>query len=273
MAFRTPLVRFTLAFVLCCVAFYDRHAVAEEVLRNQDVVKMVSAGFGEEIIVAKIREAPRVDFQLSVDDLVALRNAGVSQPVVRAMLERSKSARQNPANSGAAESLSIVDPRLVVSDAVSVSLKTAEGTSSLRLIRGSVASGAGPFAGVYMNYPGTRSPVRIRDKRPVLLVNCSSAPGVGRYFFAKLDSDKRNLVRSLKLGGMVTRTGRPGGRFAPDADWVLPFDVKEESPGTWSITVKRDLEPGEYGWYVNLQADASQGVSPQGGGIFDFGID
>jgi hypothetical protein len=37
--------------------------------------------------------------------------------------------------------------------------------------------------------------------------------------------------------------------------------------------VGRDLEPGEYGWYVNLHADASQGVSPQGGGLFDFGID
>ncbi|HEX4964334.1 MAG TPA: hypothetical protein VF173_26180 [Thermoanaerobaculia bacterium] len=269
MSLRTKLSRLVVIVGLCCFAFADWSAVAEEVLRNQDVVKMVSAGLSEEIVTAKVREAPRVEFQLSVDDLIALRKAGVGDRVVQAMLARSKPAPQTPTNSVALE-VAGLDSRLIVSGLTSVSLKSAEGTLPLRLIRGEVAS---PKFFVYMNYRGSQSPVRIRDKRPVLLVTSASAPEVGRYFFAKLNSDKREGVRSLKLGTMVTKTGRPGGRAAPDPDWVLPFDVKEESPGTWRIMVKRDLEPGEYGWYVNLEMDASKGVNPQGGGLFDFGID
>jgi hypothetical protein len=46
---------------------------AEGALTNQDVVKMVSAGLGDEVTVAKIREAPEVDFKLEVDDLVSLK--------------------------------------------------------------------------------------------------------------------------------------------------------------------------------------------------------
>jgi len=101
---------------------------------------------------------------------------------------------------------------------------------------------------------------------------------------AKLDPDRLNDVRSLKIGQALRRRGNPGGLLAPDSDWVFPFDVKEESPGTWRVTVKHDLEPGEYGWYVNLpEADANSAYSMtaaelaaicfEGGGLFDFGID
>ena len=85
MAARACLV---LALVGFGLASHPRASQAEDVLTNQDVVKMVGAKLGDEVIVAKIREAPRADFQLSVDDLVGLRNAGVSEQVMHAMLAR-----------------------------------------------------------------------------------------------------------------------------------------------------------------------------------------
>lgn len=270
MSFRTTLSRFALAVVLCSVVLHGRSGIAEEVLKNEDVVKMVAAGLSEQIIAAKVREAPRVHFQVEVDDLVALRKAGVTDRVVSAMLDRSK---QDSAATPDSATWNLSDPRLSVPDVLGVSLKTTEGTTPLRIISGTVGTaGYGPFVNTFMNYPGTRSPARTRDRHPVLLVRRSSAPEVGRYFFAKLDSDRTKEVRSLKLGKFIRRKG-PGGRFAPDGDWVIPFDISEESSGVWRVTAKTDLEPGEYGWYVNLQSDASQGVSGQGGGVFDFGVD
>jgi hypothetical protein len=274
MSFRATPSRLVLALVVCC-ALHGRVAVAEEVLGNQDVLKMVGAGLGDEIIVGKIQEAPRVEFQLSVDDLVALRKAGVSERVVHAMLERSKQARPQRAS-----------PYAEV-QSFGVSLKTSENNTPLHTVVGEVSSaGYGPFAHVFMNYAGLRSSVRSRDKRPVLLVSCSTAPEVGHYFLAKLDPDKRHGVRSLKIGQAVRRSGEPGGSLAPDNDWVIPFDVKEENTGTWSVSVRRDLEPGEYGWYINLETTpmgqvAMEGFNTstpqqkcfQGGTIFDFGID
>ena len=263
---RTKVLCFGVAIILCCMVLQNRSAVAEEVLRNQDVLKMVSAGLSDEIIIAKVREAPEVDFQLSIDDLVALRKAHVSDRVVGAMLERVKRVPKNPAHS-------------VVTAQVGVSLKTVDGALPLRLVTGAVSSvGFGWTSNTFMNFPGLQSRVRTHDKNPGLLVTCPSIPEVGHYFLAKLNPDKKRGARSLKIGQAIRRMGTPGGRLAPDSDWVLPFDVQEESPGTWRVTLKGGLEPGEYGWYVNLPDVDNPAVYMNdtcfmGGGIFDFGID
>lgn len=240
--------------------------LAEETLSNQDVVKLVSAGLGAEVVTAKVREAQKVDFHLGVDDLLALRKAGVGEKVVAAMLDREKPAAPAPAEPAAAmaESLGM--------DLVAVSLATADGTAPLRIVRGDMSSaGFGPYRNSFVNYPGLKARVRTRDRRPTLLVKSSSALAGGHYFFAKLDSDTGNGVRSLKISsfksGLRAMFGSDRGALAPDSDWVIPFETAEESPGLWRVSVKQDLEPGEYGWYVHLTA------GPQGAGLFDFGID
>lgn len=230
---RITILRFGVAVILCCIALQGLRAMAGEVLRNQDVLKMVSAGLSEEVIIAKIRE--EVEFQVSIDDLVALRKAQVSDRVVGAMLERTKSLPKKPARS------------------VGVSLKTVDGVLPLRLATGAVSSvGFGWTSNTFMNYPGLESRVRTHDKHPSLLIACPSAPEVGHYFLAKLDRDKRRGTRSLKIGQAIRRMGTPGGRLAPDSKWVVPFEVQDEGQETWRVTLNGDLQPGEYGWYVNL---------------------
>lgn len=270
MAARACLV---LALVGFGVASHPRASQGEDVLTNQDVVKMVGAKLGDEVIVAKIREAPRADFQLSVDDLVGLRNAGVSEQVIHAMLERNRPERPRPARPTRSEG--------------EVSLKTSGGSIPLHLAIGEVSSaGMGPFTNVFMNYPGLRSQVRTGDRRPTLLVSCPSGPEVGHYYIAKLDPDRRHAVRSVKIGKGVRRVTHEGGRFAPDEDWIIPYDVKTEAPGSWTVTPQRDLPPGEYGFYINMETTlggqvAVEGITtttPQqtcfrGGVIYDFGID
>jgi hypothetical protein len=262
MSSRAKILCFGIAIALCFATLPAQDVMAEEILKNQDVLKMISAGISEEVIIAKIREAPRVDFQLSIDDLVALRKAGVSDRVVGAMLGRSHSAVAVP-----------------VSSQTSVSLKTAEGTFPLKMVTGKFSSaGFGWTSNMFMNYPGLRSSVRTHDKRPSLLITCPSALEAGQYYLAAFDLDKRREARSLKLGQAIRKTGTPGGRFAPDTDWILPFEVQEDSPGTWRVTLKNDLKPGEYGWYINLpDTDDPYSVLKHtcfiGGTAFDFGVD
>jgi len=236
--------------------------LAEEALTNEGVLKMISLGLGDEVVVAKIKEAPRVAFHLEVDDLVALREAGVSQAVIGAMLERTKPvtppAPLMPANLGM--------------EVVSVSLKGADGETPVSLIRGDMSSaGFGPYRNMFMNYPGLKARTRTHDRRPVLLVTSESAITGGHYFLAKLDVDDDDGVRSLKISsaksGLRAAFGSDRGLMAPDEDWVVPFEAVEESPGLWRVTAKKDLQPGEYGWYVNL------GAGIQGAGLFDFGVD
>ncbi|MCI0419233.1 MAG: hypothetical protein L0387_12230 [Acidobacteria bacterium] len=56
-------------------------------LRNEDIIQMTKAEFDEETIVKAI-EANDPAFDVSVDALIALKNEGVRQKVISAMLER-----------------------------------------------------------------------------------------------------------------------------------------------------------------------------------------
>jgi hypothetical protein len=67
-----------------------------EVLTNSDVVKMVKAKLGDGIVISKIKTSA-CNFDTSVDALVKLKEAGVSDPVIQAMND-AQAAAQAPAN-------------------------------------------------------------------------------------------------------------------------------------------------------------------------------
>jgi hypothetical protein len=252
----------------------------EDALTNQDVIKMVAAGLGDSLVIAKIREAAAVDFALEVDDLVKLRKAGVNETVVQAMLERKASAAWPaapaapvPAVGGNPENPWLSMQEDLGYELVKVALKTTEGTvMRIPILRGDISSvGFMGFGAVFVNYPGLRAQVRTHDKRPAILVKSMTPLTGGRYFITKLDVDEDDGIRSLKISsakaGLKGVFGNTRGMIAPDPDWTLPFDSVEESPGIWRVTPKKDLNPGEYGWYVDL------GAGGQAGGIFSFGVD
>jgi tetratricopeptide (TPR) repeat protein len=63
-------------------------AFAAEVLTNDAIVTMVKASLGEELIIGKIRiSEPKYD--LSTDTILKLKNDGVSEAIIKAMIEAS----------------------------------------------------------------------------------------------------------------------------------------------------------------------------------------
>jgi hypothetical protein len=71
-------------------------AFAQETLNNDSVVKMVKSGLGESLIINMIQSQPG-KYSLSPDDLVKLKQQGVSENVLSAMVSKNSGA-----NSGAA---------------------------------------------------------------------------------------------------------------------------------------------------------------------------
>jgi hypothetical protein len=55
-------------------------------MANEDVLSLKSAGFSDEVIIAKIKSAP-ANFNVEMDKLVALKNAGLSDSVIAAMVQ------------------------------------------------------------------------------------------------------------------------------------------------------------------------------------------
>ena len=92
--------------VTCCLLLTLVSGVAaqqKKALTNQDVITMVKSGFEDRIIVLAIQANPD-DFDLSVQGLIALKNANVSETVIREMIDkvgarRAKVAAPAPDNS------------------------------------------------------------------------------------------------------------------------------------------------------------------------------
>lgn len=58
-------------------------------MTNEDVLKLVSGGLGEDVILTKIRQGPTA-FTMDTDSILQLRKAGVSDEVLRTMLESAR---------------------------------------------------------------------------------------------------------------------------------------------------------------------------------------
>lgn len=78
-------------------------AADEQPLSNSDVVKLTKLDMGDEVIITKIKTANAVNFDMSTDELLRLKESGVSRPVIAAMLGRSSSGTVTaPTTSGTA---------------------------------------------------------------------------------------------------------------------------------------------------------------------------
>ena len=64
----------------------------EEVLTNESITKLVKAGLGEDMITSMVK-TQSTKFSMGPDDVIALKNAGVSEKVIGAMIEKGAGSR------------------------------------------------------------------------------------------------------------------------------------------------------------------------------------
>jgi len=81
---------FTLAFFTSLFAFSQQ---PKHLMTNDDVIKMAKGGFTDDVLVAMI-EANDTDFDISINGLTALKDAGISSKVMEAMLKAEARKRQ-----------------------------------------------------------------------------------------------------------------------------------------------------------------------------------
>ena len=237
----------------------------EGALTNQDVIKLSQIGLEPAVIITKINTAQQVAFKLETDDLIALKNAGVNQDVIAAMMKRASNPVAVPSGGSGGATGSVIDTPV---GAVQVS--SPSGTDILVRLQAKdgihdLSSEAGHMSTTYafitmlmfMDYPGTKAQVRTTDNHPTLLVQCSKSPE-GRFYLVRCKSNEH--TRSVKMGrsGAFLNMKSLG---APDSDWTIPFTFKQVQQGLWQIIPQETLKAGEYGVF---------GPSDE---LFDFGVD
>lgn len=235
---------FLLCFILTALA-----VMAEDpVFTNQDVLGMVKAGLSDDVIIKKIKEAPKVDFRMGRDDLKEFYNLGVHHPIFQAMFERTLP----PAPDGNMM-------RALGMEFIEVSLKRGEENVPMPFIHG-VASRGGFLGGKTVSaYTGIHAQARTTERLPIFLVKRSTSPLLPNFYLVRLDLGEKDNARFLKMSARQFTV--------PDSEKTIPYDVTQEREGLWRVTPKQHLEPGEYGWYQDITA------GPQGAGLFAFGVD
>ena len=248
---RTRLIGMIVMSTLICVCAI-RVAAQEKPLDNADIVKLTKLDMGDNVIIAKIKSAKDVSFATSTDDLVKLRESGVSKDVIAAMLDRGAAGSASAGKSGG---VSGGEPR--------VTLQTVAGPIELQSVFG-VLKVTSSFFGLarWVQFEDLVAKTRTRDSKPSVLVESEKDPR-GAWWFVSLSQQKKGEnYRYFDLEG-----GGPFGAYSgsPEKGSIVKVDSVETKPGVWRLTPQKELKPGEYGLYSGRRE--GEGI------LFGFGID
>ena len=223
-------------------------AEGEKPLDNAQVINMTKADLGDAVIIAKINESKEVKFDLSTDDLVKLKAAGVSKAVITAMLDRSATKSTSASSAG---------PKVILS--------SINGDVSLKSIDGTLKQYVAPFVGLrrFVEFSPKAATKRTKDRQPSIVAtsgndlsrNCS---------YVKIYHDNDNRWIDLEAPGAW------GGSISnkPYGDCLIKYSVTEEKSGVWRFKPDNALEPDDYGLYC-FSGQSESGVFI----LYEFGID
>jgi hypothetical protein len=263
MAFTTPESRLARAnsagvIVFAALAFFGvlvlagGYGVAQEVLTNDGVVKMVKAGLPEAVIIQKIRSSER-KFDTSTDALIRLKSAGVPDKVIEAMV------------APAAGTPSAAAPPPGGAGAPAISHVAAGSPRRLKSVTGNMEFKVEPFGESRQEVvlPEPRAQYRIAEKEPVFL-----APNAAyQWILIRLKPGKRD--RNLPMGGGGGWWTYEGTTYRHGVDPKYNVKLTTESAPNGGLRIKpaEPLASGEYGFVAASRGQVNLVE------VFDFAVE
>ncbi|MBO9712863.1 hypothetical protein [Sphingomonas sp.] len=264
----------------------------EETLTNDTVVALTGAGLGDEAIIAKIRSS-KVQFSLTTDDLIALKQKNVSGPVIAAMI----SAASGNGGGTAAPALSMDSPDpavphpsgvyLLAADAEGARMRRIDPTVSSQAKTGGIFGYAltGGLASMSVKASIANETARVQtgEKQPKFYFffdesNAATGAPSGTWLAGTAATvtspNEFSLVRLVRKKG--TREARVGSmNIAGSKVGVMDkdrigFDYRMVRPGVFEVVILQPLAPGEYGFLYSVGgANAGGALTAR---IFDFTV-
>ena len=274
-----------LVFMLC-FAFYANVAAQDESMTNDEVISLTKAGLSPSIIIGKIRSG-KSSFDLSTDSLIKLKQAGVSDEIVAAMLE-AKSGRST-ASAGPSMSGDANDPMakhnygiylFEEKDGQRKMTQLAVNVSSQNRTGGGFTAAVTPFGLGKMktkaNLPGRNANMQIRDNSPVFYfyldissggMNTSSGIPSTPNEFTLIRFNQRSDNREVT----IAKTNSWGSKGGLSDEYVVQLKAEDLGNGIFRITPNGDLKVGEYAFYL-VNSGNSNASAAIGAKFFDFGV-
>ncbi len=287
---KVSLLAIMMILILICGPVFS-----EEILTNENIVNMVKAGLGDELILTKIGTSKN-QFDVSTDAILKLKNEGANEKIIQAMIEaatKKSSDAVAPQVSSTPKGSDVGNGQCVIevpdkSAGIGMVIraggtlhvltyKTAHIDSRTGgLIAYTFSHGIAPVRSkTTLRIDRARASVRITDRQPEFLNLLYSVGGSAENFYVVRLSVEGD-ARYVQVGS--TEKNLAGSR---SSSWVMPDGVRVEmksqtisSKCSWQgkeyshhkIWPLRPLEPGEYAFVSG---------KPDGKGIvmFDLGVD
>lgn len=259
---------------LTAIAIVVSSPANAETLSNDSVLSLLNAGLGDDVVIAKIKSSPS-NFELSTETVIALKQRGISGPVLAEMITASAIAAQPTMSTDSPDPM-IPHPSGIYLAGVdrmvrieSTTTRQARTSGMLGAILTSGLSGMRIKAGVN----GAKANISTNDPNPVFYFYFDqAAQGLGAAGGAvtspqefslinfEIKKDKREaVIGSVGLGG--TKAG------LRDKD-QHEFEVTQIKPGVYKVAPTLPLKAGEYGFIAGGVGSGANATFR----VFDFTV-
>lgn len=258
-------------------------AQGQKPLTNDDVVQMVNGGFDESTTVTAIESAPDTEFDTSVQSLMALKTAGISEKIIAAMLAATKkkvdaaakpavppAAASAPANPDVPDDVGVyakIKGALV--DVYSEIVDWKSGGVGKSMLSMGLTKGH-----VNAVVHGPKSKLQIGT--PIeFVIKCTEGVTPAEYMLLKLDEKGDRREFRAVTGGVYHSSGGAQKN-------AIKFDFQKIASRTYKV-VLTGLKKGEYGLLPpgsgsvgaiggGTSGQTVQGGSMQSGKLYTFGV-
>ena len=282
--------RFILTLLMAgivCLGSFTSAPAQDEVMTNDEVITLTKAGLSAGIIIGKIRSG-KTNFDLSTDSLIKLKQAGVSDDIVGAMLE-AKSGKPIAGSTATAGGADPNDPATRHNYGIYLYEEKGGGERRMTQLTPNVSAQnrtGGSFTSsltygiskvkVKSNLPGRNAALQIKNTQPVFyfyldvssggLNTASGIPSTPNEF-AMIRFNQRSDNREVTIG-KANVFGAKGGL---SDEYVVGFMSEDLGNGVFKVTPSAPLQTGEYAFYL-LNSGNSNASAAVGAKFFDFGV-
>jgi hypothetical protein len=239
-------------------------------LTVEEVARLARAGFSEDLIITKIKRNGKA-FDLSTDELLELKKEGVSDNIVKFLLDPSQPYSPPSLPAGASPAKSPEGGKKYPEDAFANQVPSELGlylfntttptNSELKILLGTETGKMPMRRGKAIAYLlGTAARTRTKASKPIFYLRLPERTNIADFVLVALN--KKHDRRELDVGP-------PGPKQQLKVDALRQFDSTEVGPRLFKLTTQQ-LDAGEYLFFLVGSAEPAKGIYGKGS---DFGID
>ena len=285
--------RLVIPALLAAMLFGVTAVKGQEIFTNDEVISLTKAGLASSIIISKIQTS-KTNFDTSADALIKLKQNGVGDDVIAAMIiaKNPPPVAGAPSNStGAAPVTPAGDPNDPLSKHnYGIYLyEERDGVRKMTQVRPTVSE-QNRTGGTFTNsltygiskiktkaeLPGRTASFQVTTISPVFYFYLDASSG-GLNTSSGVPSDPKefSLVRFSLRGDnrevTIAKTNVFSGKGGLSGEYIVEFKAEDLGNGVFRVTPAVDLKKGEYAFYLINSGNSNTGAAV-GSKFFDFGV-